>query len=119
MPSPRRRKPEKNPASLFAALGDETRLSVVARLCRAGPMSIAALTETSNVTRQAIAKHLRVMERAGLVGCTRRGRESIWRLNQTRFAEAQRHLTQISRQWDDALERLRASLEPDDSGHRG
>jgi DNA-binding transcriptional ArsR family regulator len=71
-------------------------------------MSITRLTAGSNITRQAITKHLRVMEGAGLVRSTRRGRESIWRLEQRRVREARRYLELISLQWDDALERLRA-----------
>jgi len=62
-------------------------------------------------TRQAITKHLRVMEKAGLVQCTHRGRESIWQLDKRRLNEVRDHLEQISRQWDDALERLRATVE--------
>ena len=68
-------------------------------------------TAGSNVTRQAITKHLRVMERAGLVRSTRTGRESIWQLEQQRLEEARRHLEQISEQWDEVLGRLRALVE--------
>jgi DNA-binding transcriptional ArsR family regulator len=98
-------------ALLFAALGDRTRLWLVARLCDDGPMSIIQLTAGSRITRQAITKHLRVMEQAGLVRSARRGRESVWRLERRRLARAQRHLAMISRQWDDALSRLRAFVE--------
>jgi DNA-binding transcriptional ArsR family regulator len=99
------------PAPLFAALGDETRLRLVSRLCRSGPQSIARLTDGSHVTRQAIAKHLRVMEHARLVHCTRRGRESVWELDRQRLSDARHYLDQISAQWDDALARLRAFVE--------
>jgi DNA-binding transcriptional ArsR family regulator len=92
-------------------LGDETRLRLVARLCSEGPQSIARLTTGSRVTRQAIAKHLRVMERARLVHCTRRGRETWWQLDQHRLTDARRYLDQISAQWDDALARLKAFVE--------
>jgi len=98
-------------ASLFAALGDRTRLWLVARLCDDGPMSIIQLTAGSRITRQAITKHLRVMEQAGLVRSARRGRESVWRLERRRLERARRHLAMISRQWDDALSRLRAFVE--------
>lgn len=98
-------------ASLFAALGDQTRLRLVSRLCDGGPMSITRLTEGSKVTRQAITKHLRVMEDAGLVRNTWRGRESVWQLEMQRFKDARRHLDLISKQWDDALGRLRAFVE--------
>jgi DNA-binding transcriptional ArsR family regulator len=99
------------PAHLFAALGDETRLRLVTRLSGEGPQSIARLTEGSRVTRQAIAKHLRVMEQAKLVHCSRRGRESVWELDRRRLADARRYLDQISAQWDDALARLKAFVE--------
>lgn len=98
-------------AQLFAALGDETRLRVVARLCDGGPMSITGLTEGSKMTRQAITKHLRVMERSGLVHSKRHGRESVWQLDQRRLKDARRYLDMISRQWDDALLRLRHFVE--------
>ena len=98
-------------ARLFAALGDETRLRLVSRLCDDGPMSITRLTAGSRVTRQAITKHLRVMEEAGLVRSTRHGRESVWQLERRRLEEARRYLDLISKQWDDALGRLRAFVE--------
>jgi DNA-binding transcriptional ArsR family regulator len=100
----------KGSARLFAALGDETRLRLVSRLCDDGPMSITKLTAGSNVSRQAITKHLRVMDEAGLVRSARRGRESIWRLDHQRLERARHYLDLISRQWDDALERLRKHL---------
>jgi DNA-binding transcriptional ArsR family regulator len=99
------------PAPLFAALGDKTRLWLVSRLSGGGPMSITRLTASSRVTRQAISKHLRVLEGAGLVRSARRGRESIWQLEQRRLQEARRYLAQISQQWDGALARLRTFVE--------
>jgi DNA-binding transcriptional ArsR family regulator len=98
-------------APVFAALGDETRLRLVSRLCESGPASIAKLTSGSNVTRQAIAKHLRVLEDAGLVRGTRDGRESVWELEPGRLEGARRSLDAISVQWDAALGRLEAHLE--------
>ncbi|HWZ55528.1 MAG TPA: metalloregulator ArsR/SmtB family transcription factor [Verrucomicrobiae bacterium] len=98
-------------APLFAALGDKTRLWLVSRLCEGGPMSITSLTAGSRVTRQAVTKHLRVLEGAGLVRSRRRGRESIWQLEQRRLREARRYLDLISLQWDDALDRLRTLVE--------
>lgn len=98
-------------ALLFAALGDETRLRLVSRLCSAGPMSITRLTAGSHVSRQAVSKHLRVMENAGLVRSRRRGRESVWQLEQRRLEEVRQYLQMISRQWDDALGRLRQFVE--------
>jgi DNA-binding transcriptional ArsR family regulator len=98
-------------ASIFAALGDEARLRLVARLCDDGPMSITRLTAGSKVTRQAITKHLRVMEGAGLVRSRRHGRESVWQLEQRRLADARHYLDLISKQWDEALGRLRRLVE--------
>jgi DNA-binding transcriptional ArsR family regulator len=98
-------------APVFAALGDETRLRLVARLCEGGPASIAKLTEGADVTRQAIAKHLRVLEDAGLVRGSRDGRESVWELETRRLEVARAHLAQIEDQWDAALGRLKAFVE--------
>jgi DNA-binding transcriptional ArsR family regulator len=74
-------------------------------------MSITRLTYGSKITRQAISKHLRVMERSGLVRSSRYGRERRWRLSEQRLADARSYLDQISRQWDAALDRLRAFVE--------
>jgi len=101
----------KNSALVFAALGDETRLRLVLRFSNEGPLSISRLTSGTNVTRQAITKHLRVMSAAGLVRNLRRGRENVWRLEQRRLEHARHYLDTISRRWDQALERLRAFVE--------
>jgi len=101
----------KSSAPLFAALGDKTRLRLISRLCGAGPMSITRLTVGSRVTRQAITKHLRVMERAGLVHSKRHGRESVWKLDARRLEDARSYLDLISEQWDDTLGRLREFVE--------
>ncbi|HEX3880886.1 MAG TPA: metalloregulator ArsR/SmtB family transcription factor [Bryobacteraceae bacterium] len=101
----------KNAAPLFAALGDETRLALVSRLSRGGPASIATLAEGSDLTRQAIAKHLGVMEKARLIRRERRGRESVCRLDTQRLAQARKSLEAISRQWDASLARLKAFVE--------
>ena len=74
-------------------------------------MSITRLTAGSRVTRQAITKHLRVMEGTGLLHSKRRGRESVWRLDQRRLEEARGYLAEISKQWDHALLRLREFVE--------
>jgi DNA-binding transcriptional ArsR family regulator len=102
-------------APLFAALGDETRLRLVARLSAEGPGSIARLSERSGVTRQAITKHLRVLEGAGLARSARRGRERVWSLEPRRLDDAHAFLDAVSRRWDDALERLRALVEDDET----
>ena len=102
---------EAKSAPVFAALGDPTRLRIVLGLCDSGPMSITRLAAGSNVTRQAIAKHLRVMEHAGLVRARKLGRESVWQLKQQGLDDARRYLDLISKQWDGALERLRKFVE--------
>src|SRR6266481_2478904 len=71
-------------APVFAALGDETRLSLVAKLCHGEPRSISELTAEAKVSRQAITKHLRVLEGAGIVRGRRRGRERLFALETTR-----------------------------------
>jgi DNA-binding transcriptional ArsR family regulator len=86
-------------------------LRLVSRLCDDGPKSITRLTAGSRVTRQAITKHLRVLEEAGLVRSRRRGREKVWQLEQHRLEEARRYLARISKQWDDALGRLKNFVE--------
>lgn len=111
--APRRAKPARitDAAPLFAALGDEKRLSLVARLCSGGPASITGLAAGSPVTRQAVTKHLRVMEQAGLVRSFRRGRERLWQMDPRSLNQARRYLDQISTQWDVALARLKSFVE--------
>ena len=96
---------------LFAALGDTVRLRLVVRLCGEGSVSISKLTAGTGLTRQAITKHLCVMQNSGLVRSTRRGRERLWQLNQQRLQDARRHLDLISQQWDAALARLQKLVE--------
>jgi DNA-binding transcriptional ArsR family regulator len=98
-------------APVFAALGEATRLRLVARLCADGPLSIAQLSEGASVTRQAITKHLDTLADAGLVRDSRRGRERIWELEPRRLERARRCLDQISDQWDAALGRLKAFVD--------
>ena len=97
-------------ASTFAGLADENRLRMVACLLE-GPRSISELTAGSNITRQAVTKHLRFMERAGLVHMERHGREARWSLELERMEMARRYLGEISREWDARIERLRAGVE--------
>ena len=101
----------KSRASVFAALGDETRLSVLARLSAGTPQSIARLTEGTKLSRQAVTKHLRVLEAAGVVVSIRSGRESLFELEPKPIADAKSYLDQVSRQWDDALARLKSFVE--------
>jgi DNA-binding transcriptional ArsR family regulator len=98
-------------APIFAALGDETRLRLIARLGEGRPQSITALTVGEGVTRQAITKHLRVLETAGLIRGQRQGREQRWELQADRIDAAKTWLDDISKHWDAALERLRAFVE--------
>jgi DNA-binding transcriptional ArsR family regulator len=99
-----------NAHDLFAALGDETRLRLVSRLS-SGPSSIAGLTEGEKMTRQAITKHLRVLEGAGLVKTTKRGRENVIELTPQRLDDARHYLDLIERQWESALGRLKKFVE--------
>ena len=98
-------------APLFAALGDDTRLRLVQRLCDEGPLSITHLSAGEEVTRQAITKHLEVLAGAGLASVRRVGRERVWRLEPMRLEEARYWLERISQQWDAAIERLRLYVE--------
>lgn len=96
---------------IFAALGDPTRLGVVARLSAEGPLSIARLSEGAGVTRQAITKHLETLAGAGLVHDVRVGRERIWELETRRLDIARRELDRISSEWETAIGRLRTFVE--------
>lgn len=98
-------------ASVFAALGDETRLSLVAKLCRGQPRSISQLTEGSKLTRQAITKHLQVLESAGVVHSVRSGRESLFEFDPEPMQEIKKYLDLVSEQWDQALSRLKSFVE--------
>ena len=101
----------KTPASVFAALGDETRLSVLTRLCNGVPQSISRLTAGTNLSRQAVTKHLRVLANAGVVRSVRVGRESLFELEPQPIEELRDYLDRVSKQWDDALVRLKAHVE--------
>src|SRR6476661_1553441 len=90
-------------AGVFAALGDTTRLRLVAVLCAGGAFSIAQLTTQTSVTRQAVTKHLQVLADAGVVHDLRVGRERLWQLDPTRIDEARRTLEAIGNHWDVAL----------------
>ncbi len=96
---------------MFAALGDATRLRLIAALCAGGALSIAQLTAGTAITRQAVTKHLEVLADAGLVHDTRQGRERLWELQPSRIDEARRSLDTIAAQWDQALRRLKAFVE--------
>ncbi len=98
-------------AVVFAALGDDTRLALVAQLVSGKPASIAELASGSPLSRQAITKHLRVLERAGVVHSVRSGRESRFVLDPRPLHAMQHYLDRVSRQWDQALARLKSFVE--------
>ena len=98
-------------APIFAALGDETRLALVAKLSRGQPHSISQLTEGSRLTRQAITKHLRVLESVGIVHGVRKGRESQFEFDPEPVEKIKEYLDLVSEQWDQALARLKAFVE--------
>jgi DNA-binding transcriptional ArsR family regulator len=98
-------------AVVFAALGDTTRLSLVAKLSQGEPHSISHLTERSKLTRQAITKHLRVLETAGIVHSVRSGRESLFKFDLEPIVDATEYLAFVSEQWDQALSRLKSFVE--------
>jgi DNA-binding transcriptional ArsR family regulator len=111
-----RRRPERGAklagrAAVFAALGDETRLSLIGRLSSGPPQSISRLAEGSVLTRQAITKHLRILETAGVVHSVRAGRENLFAFRPEPLRDLQSYLGRVSDQWDDALGRLKAFVE--------
>jgi len=98
-------------SGIFAALGDPTRLRLVALLCAGGAFSIAHLTASTDISRQGVTKHLRVLADAGVVRDLKRGRERLWQLEPDRLDDARRALEIIGRQWDEALDRHKAFVE--------
>ena len=108
---PRRRAELRDRASVFAALGDETRLSLIAKLSNGSPQSISRLAEGSTLTRQAITKHLRVLEDARVVLGVRVGRESLFEFRPEPLRDLQSYLERVSDQWEDALARLKSFVE--------
>jgi DNA-binding transcriptional ArsR family regulator len=106
-----RKRPLDNYASIFAALGDETRLRLITVLCLGGAMSITQLTSGTDLTRQAITKHLDVLAGAGLVRDVKVGRERLWEFEPAQLDEARRSLEAIAQQWDHALDKLKLAVE--------
>jgi DNA-binding transcriptional ArsR family regulator len=98
-------------APVFAALGDETRLSLVVKLSTGQRFSISQLTKSSKLTRQAITKHLRILERVKVVRCVRSGRESLFEFDPEPIEEVKQYLDLVSEQWDEALARLKSFVE--------
>ncbi len=108
------RKTSKRAAKAFAALGDETRLHIVGKLAGGEAHSITGIASGSKLSRQAITKHLRVLEGAGLVQSERAGRETLFALNPQPIEELKSYLDIVSEQWDDALMRLKNYVERED-----
>jgi DNA-binding transcriptional ArsR family regulator len=102
---------EPDPAPIFAALGDRTRLSLLTKLSDGQTRSITKLSADTKLTRQAVTKHLRMLEKAGLVSSSRIGRESLFAFRPEPIVEARSYLDEVSQQWDDALSRLRSFVE--------
>ncbi len=98
-------------APVFAALGDATRLSLLSRLCEGDPQSIAQLTRGTGLTRQGVSKHLAILEQARVITSERVGRECRYAVRPAALTEASRYLDRASRQWDDAIGRLKALVE--------
>lgn len=101
-------------AHVFAALGDPTRLKLVAVLCAGGAFSISHLTQTTAISRQGVTKHLNVLAEAGVVSDIKAGRERLWQLEPASIDEAKRTLESIGREWEMALGRLKRFVEKDD-----
>src|SRR5262245_51711693 len=101
----------KRRASIFAALGDQTRLAVLTRLSAGESQSIVRLTAGTRLSRQAMTKHLGVLRRAGIVRSMRIGRENLFQLEPQTIFEARSYLEQVSSEWDDALARLKLHVE--------
>ena len=98
-------------AAVFSALGDPNRLALIERLLAAGPSSIVALTADSGLTRQAVTKHLKVLEKARLLRCRRIGRATLWQIERRTLGEARITLARISQAWDERLARLNLHLQ--------
>ena len=98
-------------AGVFAALGDPTRLKLVAVLCAGGAFSIAQLTANTDISRQGVTKHLQVLADAGVVRDVKQGRERLWQLDPAQIEEARRTLDLIGKQWEAALGRLKSFVE--------
>jgi DNA-binding transcriptional ArsR family regulator len=108
---PKAKASDQRAASVFAALGDPTRLRLVAVLCAGGAFSIAQLTANTDISRQGVTKHLQVLAQAGVVRDVKLGRERLWQLDPAQIEEAKRTLEVIGRQWEAALGKLKSFAE--------
>ena len=103
--------PKAEPAAIFAALGEPTRIGLLDRLGDGAPQSIAALARDLPISRQALTKHLRVLETAGLAAAERAGRETLYRIDPAGLLAAEAWIGTVSRQWDAAIDRLKRQVE--------
>lgn len=99
------------PAAMFAALGDPKRLAIIERLANSSGQSISRLSDGYGLTRQAITKHLLVLERAELIQSQRTGRENVYTLRPERIDAARHYLAGVTAHWDESLERLKTHIE--------
>ncbi|TNC19401.1 ArsR/SmtB family transcription factor [Amycolatopsis alkalitolerans] len=97
--------------ALWAAIGDPTRLRVLDLLLTRGPGTASGLSRELPVTRQAVAKHLAILERNGLVSPEPVGREMRYAVNPDQFARACAQVARVSRAWDLRLRRIKAIAE--------
>ena len=98
-------------ANTFAALGDKTRLALIAKLCQLSPQSISQLAHGTKLTRQAVTKHLQILEKVGLVKSARKGRETLFEFDAAPIETMTQYLDLVSRQWEKKLTDLQTFLE--------
>lgn len=103
--------PKAEPAAVFAALGEPTRMGLLGRLGDGAPRSIASLAREMPISRQALTKHLRVLESAGLASAERDGRETLYRIDPAGLLVAEAWIEKVSRQWDGVIDRLKRHIE--------
>jgi DNA-binding transcriptional ArsR family regulator len=103
--------PSPDAATVFAALGDPVRLAIVARLCDDGPLPTVKLRDGTNLSRQAITKHLCILEDVGLLRSKRVGRDRAWQIEARQLTKTRAYLDRISALWDARLQRLRSFVE--------
>lgn len=103
--------PKADPAAVFAALGEPTRIGLLDQLGDGAPRSIARLAEGLPISRQALSKHLRVLERAGLASAKRDGRQTLYQIDPAGLLVAEAWIGDVSRQWDAAIDRLKRHVE--------
>ena len=96
---------------LWAAIADPSRRRVLDLLVHRGEASASWLAGQVPFTRQAVSKHLVVLEQAGLIGRRKQGREVLFRVNADRLDQATRALAEVARQWDQRLDTIKRLAE--------